>query len=91
MPAPERKSRRLDAYHPHEAARPRRQVTIARGALSGALGAVGSQFLLGGAPSMIIILAPLGALLGASSFAIARRTLPASVEPELIEAPPPVR
>lgn len=53
-----------------------RQLTVGRGALWGAVGAVGSQLILGGAVSMILILAPLGAALGAASFAIARRALP---------------
>lgn len=64
------------------------QLTVARGALWGAVGAVGSQLLLGGALSMILIFAPLGALLGATSFVLARKALPSPEEPELIEAPP---
>lgn len=63
------------------------QLTVARGALWGALGAVVSQLLLGGALSMMLIFAPVGALLGAASFAVARKALPPSPDAELIEAP----
>jgi hypothetical protein len=67
------------------------QLTVWRGALWGAIGAVGSQLLLGGALSMVLILAPLGALLGAASFAVARKALPTANEAALIDAPPPAR